>query len=46
MKFSVDIKEASVVVHLPVVCRRNLETNGCKSQAVEYHLQLQTPCSQ
>jgi len=36
MKFSVDIKEFSVVVYLSVVFRRNLVTNGCTSQSADY----------
>jgi len=35
MKLSGDIKEASVVIHLSVVFRGNLVTNGCSSQAVD-----------
>ena len=46
MKYSVDITEASAVVYLSVVCRRNLVTNGCKSQVVDYDVHLQTPSSQ
>jgi hypothetical protein len=35
MKFSVDIKEASAVVYRSVVCRHNLATVGCKSEAAD-----------
>jgi len=43
MKFSVDIKQSAVVIYLSVVCRRNLVTNGCVSQAVDYGLHVQRP---
>jgi hypothetical protein len=32
----IDIKEASAVVYLSVVCRHILATNGCKSQALVF----------
>jgi hypothetical protein len=38
MKISIDMQEASAVVYLPVVCRRNIVTDGCKLQAVDYLL--------
>ena len=31
-EFLIDIKEASVVVYFPVVCRHNLAGNRCRSQ--------------
>ena len=36
MKFSVDIKEDSVVVYISVVCRHNVATNGCKPQTLVF----------